>query len=176
MTSFPEKVLALNAALEELPHAFGGALALAWCTAQARGTLDVDINVFLSPDAVDEVTSALPAEVEVTDTAVAQLLRDGQTRVMWDRTPVDLFLNTTDFHEQAAGRTVLREFGGQRLPFLACADLAVFKAFFNRTKDWADLEAMAENGSLDFEAVAGVLVTYLGPDDPRLRRLLELRI
>jgi hypothetical protein len=175
MTSFPEKVLALNAALEELPHAFGGALALAWCTAQARGTLDVDINVFVPPDDVDRVAAALPAGVEVTETALTQLRRDGQTRAWWGRTPVDLFLNTTEFHEQAAYRTVLRDFGGRRVPFLACADLAVFKAFFNRTKDWADLEAMAENGRLDFEAVAGVLVAYLGPDDPRLRRLLDLR-
>ncbi len=29
-----------------------------------------------------------------------------------------------------------------KLPFLSCPDLAVFKVFFNRTKDWADLEAM----------------------------------
>lgn len=175
MTSFPDKVLALHAALDDLPHAFGGALALAWCTAQARGTLDVDVNVFVSPTDVDHVTAALPAGVAVTEAGVEQLRRDGQTRLWWDRTPVDLFLNTTAFHEQVAERVVRREFGGRRVPFLACADLAVFKAFFNRTKDWADLEAMAENGSLDFEAIAGVLATYLGPDDPRLRKVLDLR-
>jgi hypothetical protein len=50
----------------------------------------------------------------------------------------------------------------------------VFKAFFDRTKDWADLEEMQLAGTLDIEAVAGVLVHYLGPDDPRVARLLSL--
>ena len=51
---------------------------------------------------------------------------------------------------------------------------AQLKAFFDRTRDWADLEEMQAAGTLDVEAVAGVLVHYLGPDDPRLARLLEL--
>jgi hypothetical protein len=50
----------------------------------------------------------------------------------------------------------------------------VFKAFFSRTKDWADLEAMAEAGALDVAAVVGVLAAYLGPDDERIERLLAL--
>jgi len=29
-------------------------------------------------------------------------------------------------------------------------------------------------GTLDIEAVAGVLVRYLGPDDPRITRLITL--
>jgi hypothetical protein len=62
-----------------------------------------------------------------------------------------------------------------RIPlFLACRDLAVFKAFFDRTKDWADLEEMQGAGTLDIEVVAGVLVRYLGTDDPRIARLLAL--
>lgn len=52
------------------------------------------------------------------------------------------------------------------MPFLACTDLAVFKAFFNRTKDWADLEEMAEAGTLDRQTVIGALAEYLGLDDP----------
>lgn len=39
---------------------------------------------------------------------------------------------------------------------LSCADLAVFKAFFNRTKDWADLEEMRSAGTLDVDGVIGV--------------------
>jgi hypothetical protein len=49
--------------------------------------------------------------------------------------------------------------------------LAVFKVFFDRTKDWADLEAMQEAGTLDAPFVAGVIGHYLGDDDPRLQRL-----
>ena len=85
-----------------------------------------------------------------------------------------MFLNTDRFHEQAAARVRWEDFGGHRLPFLSCTDLAVFKAFFDRTRDWADLEAMAEVGSLDLDRVVGVLVRRLGPDDHRIDRLRAL--
>jgi hypothetical protein len=65
-------------------------------------------------------------------------------------------------------------FSGTLLPFLACEDLAVFKAFFNRTRDWADLEAMRDMGTLDVAAVAGVLATFLGLGDERIAHLLSL--
>ena len=132
----PEKMLALHSSLQKaaLPHAFGGALALAWCTQQARGTIDLDVNLFVDPDQVDDVIAALPRGVVVTDADRALLVRDGQARVWWDTTPVDLFLNTTPFHDEVATRVREENFGGTVLPFLGCEDLAVFKAFFNRTK------------------------------------------
>jgi hypothetical protein len=52
----------------------------------------------------------------------------------------------------------------------------VFKAFFDRTKDWADLEEMAAAGTLDVDRVLGVLVRYLGTDDPRVERLRRLTV
>ena len=99
---------------------------------------------------------------------------DGQTRLWWGSTPVDLFLNTTAFHDQAAFRAQLHPFAGRELPFLDCADLAVFKVFFNRTKDWADLEEMAAAGTLELDRVIGVIVHYLGTDDERIERLRQL--
>ncbi|HEX7168536.1 MAG TPA: hypothetical protein VF230_16260, partial [Acidimicrobiales bacterium] len=172
----PAKMLAIHAHLEAagLEHAFGGALALAWCTRQARGTIDLDVNVFAGPERTDETLAALPKDVVATAADRALLVRDGQARLWWGRTPVDLFFNTTDFHERVAQRVRWEPFGGVELPFLACEDLAVFKAFFNRTKDWADLEAMREAGTLDVATVAGVLVTFLGGDDERVARLLSL--
>ena len=65
-------------------------------------------------------------------------------------------------------------FHGRDVPFLACTDLAVFKGFFNRTKDWADLEEMAAAGMLDRQRVVGVLAEHLGLDDPRTERILQL--
>jgi hypothetical protein len=172
----PEKMLAIHEHLREagIDHAFGGALALAWCTQQARGTIDLDVNVFVGPDRTDDALAALPAEVIATVADRAQLVRDGQARLTWGSTPVDLFLNTTEFHESLAARVRWEPFAGAELPFLACEDLAVFKAFFNRTKDWADLEAMRDAGTLDVPAVAGVLTGYLGGDDERIARLLSL--
>ena len=110
----------------------------------------------------------------MADEDAARIARDGQQRLWWDGTPVDVFLNTTDFHERAAARARWERFDGADLPFLACSDLAVFKAFFNRTKDWADLEEMAAAGTLDVDRVVGVLARYLGPADDRVARLLSL--
>jgi hypothetical protein len=172
----PAKMLAIHEHLHAaaLDHAFGGALALAWCTRQARGTIDLDVNVFVGPERTDEALAALPPGVVATTDDRARLLRDGQARLWWGTTPVDVFLNTTDFHEEVAARVRWEPFAGVDLPFLACEDLAVFKAFFNRTRDWADLEAMREAGTLDVAAVAGVLTTFLGVDDDRIARLLSL--
>ena len=50
----------------------------------------------------------------------------------------------------------------------------MFKAFFDRTKDWADLEEMAATGALDVDRTLGVLVRYLGADDHRVARLAAL--
>lgn len=172
----PEKIVELHRALEaaEVPHAFGGALALAWCTQRARGTIDVDVNLFVPPDHAEPVVAALPDGVRCTDEDLARIHADGQVRLWWDATPIDLFFNTTEFHERVGERARLEPFLGVEVPFLACRDLAVFKAFFDRTKDWADLEEMAAAGTLDVDAVLGVLVRYLGGSDPRVERLRAL--
>jgi hypothetical protein len=155
-------------------HAFGGALALAWCTHQARGTIDLDVNVFVGPERAEEALAALPDGIVATADDRAQLARDGQARLWWGTTPIDVFLNTTPFHDRVAASVRWEPFAGAELPFLACDDLAVFKAFFNRTRDWADLEAMRDAGTLDIPAVAGVLAVFLGGDDDRIARLLSL--
>jgi hypothetical protein len=171
-----EKIVALHAALEEarISHAFGGALALAWCTQRARGTIDVDVNLFVLPTQATTVLGALPSGVVWGDEDVHRIERDGQARLWWDATPVDVFFSTTDFHWRAASRVRREPFLGVDIPFLACRDLAVFKAFFDRTQDWADLEAMDAVGALDVEAVLGVLTDYLGGDDRRIARLRRL--
>ena len=176
MTSLVERIVAVHRALDgaDVPHAFGGALALAWCTARARGTIDIDVNVFVPFDDATGALAALPGGVKITKANRADISRDGQTRLWWGTTPVDVFFNTTDFHVAAARRAHRQRFAGASVPFLSCRDLAVFKAFFNRTKDWADLEEMVAAGALDADAVLGTLVRYLGGDDPRVARLRAL--
>jgi hypothetical protein len=171
-----ERIVELHRTLAraEFAHAFGGALALAWCTERARATIDIDVNVFVDVDQAELVFDALPHTIEVTDEDRRAIAADGQTRLWWDQTPVDIFFNTTDFHAAAASRARREMFGGAEVPFLACRDLAVFKALFNRTKDWADLEEMQAAGSLDVEAVLGVLAHYLGAGDERIERLRTL--
>lgn len=172
----PEKIVSVHASLERagLPHAFGGALALAWCTGRARGTIDIDVNVFVSMEQAEAVLAALPDGVESTPRLLSSLRREGQVRLWWEKTPVDVFLNSTDYHLEVAERIRWEEFMGQAIPFLSCHDLAVFKAFFNRTKDWADLEEMLAAGTLRPADVSAVLIRYLGADDERVQRLAAL--
>ena len=160
----------------DIAHAFGGALALAWCTRDPRATNDVDLNVFVGTDELARVLAALPDSIEVTDHDVDVLDRDGQQRLYWEDLPVDVFLNTTSFHEDVARRVVHHPFLGRSMPFLSPEDLAVFKAFFNRPKDWLDLAEMASAGSIDGDAVLGVVVRLLGPDDERVARLRALLV
>jgi hypothetical protein len=177
VSALAAKIVAVHQALAQadLPHAFGGALALAWCTQAARATIDIDVNLFVSVDQAAEVFAQLPAAVEKPNKALKQLVRDTQVRLWWEHTPLDIFLNSTPYHSEAAQRVRWEQFSGQPIPFLSCQDLAVFKAFFNRTKDWADLEAMHEAGTLDTRFVSGVIMEYLGPDDERIHSLLKLK-
>lgn len=171
-----ERIVELHHILNtgNIPHAFGGALALAWCTQRARGTIDIDVNLFVSHLQADKALEQLTPHIEVTDAHRRAIAVDGQTRLWWDKTPVDLFFNTTDFHTQVATRTRTERFGGHDVPFLACSDLAVFKAFFDRPQDWVDLANMAEAGSIDVATVVGVIANHLGGDDPRVERLRQL--
>lgn len=46
--------------------------------------------------------------------------------------------------------------------FLACADLAVFKAFFARPKDALDIATMASVGSIDLDELGATVADLLG--------------
>lgn len=59
------------------------------------------------------------------------------------------------------------------LPFLAADGLAVFKALFDRPKDWLDIAEMQAAGSIDLVAIADTARSLVG-DDPRVDRLIEL--
>lgn len=158
--------LALRAAA--LPHAFGGALALAFCIEEPRATKDIDLKVFIGVDRVDELIAALPAPVTVTEINRAQLAKEAQTRAWWDHTPVDLFLSNHPFHDHAeANRRTVAFAGVDALPVLACTDLAVFKAFFARPKDAVDVAAMVLAGAVDLAALEGTIEALLGESDRR---------
>jgi hypothetical protein len=176
VSTLVDKIVAVHGALDDagIPHAFGGALALAWCTHRARGTIDIDVNVFVDRSRTDELLAALPADVHWSAGDRELLSRDGQVRIWWDETPLDVFVNTTDYHERVAERCRREPFAGRDVPFLGCTDLAVFKAFFDRTKDWADLEEMHAAGALDTDRVAGILGHYLGTPDDRIDHLRRI--
>ncbi len=171
-----ERIVAIHHALESggIAHAFGGALALAWCTARPRGTIDIDVNLFVNRADAAAALEALPEGLTVGEESCLAIITRGQGRLYWDQTPVDVFFNTTTFHEEVAQRVCVKFFGGSWIPFLACRDLAVFKAFFNRPQDWVDLEKMVAARTIHPGVVADTLARYVGSDDPRVNRLRRL--
>jgi hypothetical protein len=56
--------------------------------------------------------------------------------------------------------------GVPTLPVLACADLAVFKAFFARPKDAVDIATMIDAGTLDPAALERTVAGLLGEHHP----------
>jgi hypothetical protein len=170
-----ERLRALHGAMEAagIPHAFGGAVALAYWTLEPRGTRDIDLNVFVDPEDAERVLAALPAGVERSERTVELIRRDGQIRLWWEDTPVDLFFDYDPIHQDAASHRQTVPFEGAQIPILGPTELAVFKAMFDRTRDWADIESMAEAGKLDVTAVRATLTRMLGDDDPRFAKLNE---
>lgn len=170
-----ERLLAIAEALTSagVPHAFGGAIALAYATEEPRGTRDLDLNIFLPTQEATEVLEALSGLVDHSNEDLAHLLRDDQVRLWWDQTPIDLFFAAADFHYEVAGRCRTVPFEGQEIRVLAAEDIATFKVLFDRTKDWLDLTMMHESGTLDIPVVSHRLTTLIG-DDPRIGRLQQI--
>ena len=171
-----ERLVEIHRALAaaRIPHAFGGAIALAYWTLDPRGTSDIDVNIFVPATGSSRALDALPEGIEQPPGLAEVIARDGQVRLWWDGTPVDLFFDNLPVHEDAARTRRRVPFQGVEIPVLGPVELAVFKVMFDRTRDWADLEAMAEMGSLDLDAVRATLLTMLAEDDPRFARLEAL--
>jgi hypothetical protein len=171
--SLVDKIVAVHDSFETagVVHAFGGALALAYWTLDPRATDDIDVNVALSADRAAEAFAALPDAVSIPGDAAQRVATDEQIRLRWGRTPIDLFFRADPLHDGVARRAVLMPFASTRLPFLAANDLAVFKALFDRPKDWIDIAAMAAAGSIEVDIVCERVAAVVGSDDHRLARL-----
>lgn len=154
-----------------IAHALGGALALG-VHGVPRGTLDVDVNVFVGEDelpAVLSVLTTLGVEVDPA-TALAQTRRDGMFVGRWNGIRIDVFLPSIPFAEEA-GRTRVRvsDDAGASLWFLSAEAIAVFKLLFFRPKDIVDLQRLvAVCEALDAPYVRRWIVDMMGDDDPRV--------
>ncbi len=175
MIGVADRMLAVHDALHVagFPHAIGGAIALGYCTLEARGTQDVDVNVFVSPSRTREVLAALPDGIRVTGKDLEHAERDGQVRLMWDATAIDLFFSVLPFHDEVERNIRHVSFGDRTIPVLDCTGLAIFKAMFGRPRDWVDIEAMVEARSFDVDEAIRWIREMVG-DDPRIEKLNEL--
>ena len=168
-----ERLVALHRALtrRRIPHAFGGAIALAYWTRNPRGTSDIDVNLFAPAEAPGRALAALPNAVAQPPGTAEAIAQEGQIRLWWDETPVDLFFDYDPVHADAAQHRQSVPFEGIRIPILGPVELAVFKVMFDRTRDWADVEEMFAAGQLDAGALRTALGRLLPQGDPRFKRL-----
>ncbi len=178
MRTFVQQVLELHEAFRRagVPHGFGGAIALAYAVLEPRATDDVDVNVCAPVAEAPRVLRALPPSIPWGPDDLAVLGRDGQVRLRWqeERTALDLFFPQHPFHEEVAREIAEVPFAGTRIPVISPTHLAVFKALFNRPKDWLDIEAMLEAGALEADRVLAWLRHLLGPEDPQAARFAAL--
>jgi len=170
------KLVAIHESLERagIAHAFGGAIALAYAVPQPRATIDIDVNVALPVGQAAEVLAALPDGIEARPGAVERIAHHGQDRLRWGDVPVDLFFPQHKFHSVVAGRTTSEPFRDSVIQVITQTDLTVFKALFNRRKDWPDIESMLRAGVVDEGEALGWVRTIVGADHPSYASLVEL--
>jgi hypothetical protein len=171
------RIIALHEMLDStgVPHQFGGALALAWYR-NPRATTDIDVNLTLPPEAappVLELLARLGVTVGPEDRAV--IAADGQARLDWGGTYLDVFFATTDLHLEMAERARTVRFGPVHIPILAPEHLIVCKAVFDRPKDWLDIEEMLRWGTeVDAARTLRWVGDFLGPASEQSIRLAGL--
>jgi hypothetical protein len=171
--ALPDKVVALDRRLDELrvAHAFGGALALAYY-AEPRATIDIDVNVFVAPAKLRELVRELTPLGVRAEADLDRGEREGQCRLWWGRTPIDLFFAYDELHEAMRRATRTVPFGDATLPVLAPEHLLVCKALYDRPKDWIDIEqVLVCEANLDLAEARAWLARTAGAEDPRTARL-----
>jgi hypothetical protein len=164
------KVVALHEALQTagLPHAFGGALALAYYAAP-RPTADIDVNVFVPPAEWPRVRAALaPLGAEAERDGPDE---DGELRLRCRHQEVHVFFSIDPLHAAMDGAVRELPCNGTVVPVVSPEHLIVRKAILDREKDWVDIEAILANAEpLDRGEVETWLAGLAGEGDPRLAK------
>lgn len=149
------KVKALHRSLNQaaIPHAFGGALALAYY-AEPREIADIDVNVFVPPEEWARVRAALAPlgiDVEVDE---LELERGGQVKLPWEEgLAVHLFFSCDPLHEEMERRAREVPYAGGTIPLVAPEHLIVRKTVLDRPKDRRDIEAILATTPVDREEI-----------------------
>ncbi|CAG1009474.1 hypothetical protein MYXO_03872 [Myxococcaceae bacterium] len=170
-----EQIVAIEGAFAAagIPHAFGGAQALAYY-GSVRATFDIDVNVFVPVAEAGRVFDVLDSlGVAVHDPLLRErVARDGQVRLRWQGTPVDLFFAYDPLHQSSHARRRRVDFGGDFIHILGAEDLITYKVIFDREKDWRDIASIvyASDEPLDYDYVRRWLERIEGPRGRLLER------
>jgi hypothetical protein len=171
------RIVAIHEMLDSMrvTHQFGGAVALAWYRSP-RATTDIDLNVTVAPEDAEPVLGALAyLGVTVSEVDRNAIARDGQARLDWDGSYLDLFFATLDLHRDMARDSREVDFGPVRIPILSPEHLIVCKAIFDRPKDWVDIEEIIGWGTrVDAQTVLSAIASIIDTDCEQYVRLTRL--
>jgi hypothetical protein len=166
------KVMGIAQALEQarIPHAFGGALALAYYAAP-RGTENIDINLFLKVEEAGRCWEKL-ARLGIEGPATDRNFHDHQVTLSWEHTPIHVFLSYDPFHESCHARARTVPFADGRIWILSPEDITVFKVIYDRPKDRAEVREvlLCMGERMDVPYTIEWLERILGAEDARLKR------
>jgi hypothetical protein len=169
-TAIVARQLAEQLELRHQEYALGGAIALGYWSAP-RGTVDVDLTLYLPPDRPGDCVWLLEdigCELSATE-AVQSLREHGFCRTAYAGTRVDVFLPIVPFYEAARARRKHVPLAGRTVTIWDAESLTVFKMMFFRRKDLADVEQILRTQeTLDRVWVRERLSEMYGAGDPRL--------
>jgi hypothetical protein len=186
MPEQPEKAfdpgqIALQLAREldarDVEYALGGALALGFW-GQPRGTVDVDLNLFLPQDrpseviwCLQEIGCSVPASK-----AIRSIREHGYCQATFASCRIDVFVSSSPIYEKARARRRRVHLGSQPVTVLDAETLTVFKMMFFRDQDILDIRKIlkAQRSLLDRAWIREQLVEIFGLLDPRIVRWDEL--
>ncbi len=155
----------------------GGAIALGFW-AEARGTLDVDVTLYLPLDDSAGCTQLLEKiGCEFDRRRASDMLNEhGYCQVQLLGIRLDVFLPMSSFYESAKARRRQVPIGSRRAYIWDAETLCVFKMMFFRQKDFVDIQSImrSQGASLDREWIDKSLLELYGHRDPRITRWREL--
>jgi len=152
---FPQdKVVGLHRSFGEaaLPHAFGGAVALAFY-AEPRETSDIDVNVFVPVERWPVVRESLSPLGVTTAIDEGELGLEAAIKLEWGGTPIHLFFSCDALHEEMARKVREVNFEGGTIPLVAPEHLVIRKTLLGRPKDRRDIERIRARTPIDQEEV-----------------------
>jgi hypothetical protein len=158
-------------------YALGGAIALGFW-AEARGTLDVDVTLYLSLDdsaGCLQLLEKIGCEVDHVH-ALDMLNEHNFCQVQLLGMRLDVFLPMSPFYEAAKDRRREVPIGNRRAYIWDAETLCIFKMMFFRQKDLVDIQSIlrSQGTSLDRAWIDKSLLDLYGSRDPRISRWREL--
>jgi hypothetical protein len=169
----------LAASLDEAKceYAIGGAIALGFWTSP-RGTLDVDVTLFLptdQPAGCVRLLQQIGCNLNATN-ALESLTQHGYCQVLLFNRRVDVFLPLVPFYDFARSRRRQVKLDSQPVMIWDAESLCVFKMMFFRRKDIADVEQIlrTQGPQLDRDWILERLAELYGSHDPRLSQWEDL--